>query len=99
SGCRRRGFRAAWSLQSMVFRRRPSIRAEDGRSESGDLSLETSCGLVQLRDECGRDLEQVADDAVVGHFEDRRVGVLVDGNDGARTLHADQMLNRTRDAQ
>ena len=30
------------------------------------------------------DLEQVADDAVVGDFEDRRFGVLVDGDDRAR---------------
>src|SRR5260221_12431544 len=45
------------------------------------------------------DLEQVADDTVVGDFEDRRIGILVDGDDGARAFHADQMLNRAGDAE
>ncbi len=39
------------------------------------------------------DLEQVADDAVVGDFEDRGVGILVDGDDGVRALHSDEVLN------
>ena len=45
------------------------------------------------------DLEQIADDAEVGDFEDRRVGILVDRDDGAGALHADQVLNRAGDAE
>jgi hypothetical protein len=39
----------------------------------------------------------VADDGEVGVFEDRRVGILVDGDDGARALHPDLVLDRARD--
>src|SRR5437763_9656378 len=50
-------------------------------------------------DDRRHDLEQVADDAVVGDLEDRRVGILVDGDDRARALHADEMLDRAGDAE
>src|SRR6476646_11788090 len=50
--------------------------------------------LGQLRD----DLVEVAYDAEVGVLEDRRVGVLVDGNDHVRALHAHLVLDRARDA-
>src|SRR3954452_6397221 len=46
----------------------------------------------------GDDLEQVADDAEVGQLEDRRLGVLVDRDDGLRGLHAGPVLDRTGDA-
>ena len=61
-----------------------------------DLSLRL---FLQLRNERRRELEQIALDAVVGDFEDRRLGVLVDRDDGARALHADQVLNGARDAE
>jgi hypothetical protein len=38
--------------------------------------------------------EEISDDAVVGHFEDGRLGILVDGHDALRSLHADQVLDR-----
>ena len=44
------------------------------------------------------DLEEVADDAIVGNFEDGCVLVLVDGDDGLRALHADEMLDGSGDA-
>src|SRR5712664_2936767 len=47
----------------------------------------------------GHDFEDVADDAVLGDFEDGGVGILVDGDDGARALHADDVLNRAANAQ
>src|SRR5262245_25983149 len=50
-------------------------------------------------DDCRNDLEQVSDDPVVRDLENRRVGVLVDRHDGVRAFHADQMLNRARDAE
>src|SRR5207249_2168493 len=43
------------------------------------------------------ELVQVADDADVAELEDRRVGVLVDGDDDARALHADLVLDRAGD--
>src|SRR5690606_4516501 len=55
-------------------------------------------GLVDFRDELRNDVEQVAHQAVVGHREDRRFRVLVDGDDGLRVLHAGQVLDRARDA-
>ena len=51
----------------------------------------------------GTSLVCVADEAVVGHIEDRRIGVAVDGHDRARVFHACQMLhgagNSHRDVQ
>src|SRR3954470_4857332 len=41
----------------------------------------------------GHDLEQVAHDAVIGHLEDRRFLVLVDGDDGLAVLHPREMLD------
>src|SRR5947207_12914040 len=49
--------------------------------------------------EGGHDFEDVADDTVIGDFKNRSVRVFVDGHDGARALHADDMLNRAADAQ
>jgi len=49
--------------------------------------------LFDSFDQLRHDLEQVADDAVIGDFENRSVGVLIDGDDRARSLHADQVLN------
>src|SRR4051794_31695792 len=47
----------------------------------------------------GQDLVEVADDPEVGELEDRRIGVLVDGHDVLRGLHADLVLDRARDAR
>src|SRR5216684_4368268 len=46
----------------------------------------------------GHDLEEVADDAIVGHLEDRRFLVLVDRHDGLAVLHAGEVLDRAGDA-
>ena len=47
----------------------------------------------------GRDhFHEVADDAVVGDFKDGGLGVLVDGDDALRGLHADQVLDGSGDA-
>ncbi len=51
--------------------------------------------LLELGDERGRNLEEVAGNTVVGDLEDGRVGILVDGDDRARPLHAHHVLNRT----
>src|SRR5690606_18990000 len=44
------------------------------------------------------DLEQVADQADVGDLEDRRLGILVDGDDGAGVLDAGEVLDGTGNA-
>src|SRR5690349_21917238 len=51
-------------------------------------------GFGELRD----DLVEVAHHAEVGELEDRGVGVLVDGHDVLRGLHADLVLDRAGDA-
>src|SRR5256886_2398987 len=55
--------------------------------------------LLELFRQLRHDLEEVADDAVVGDLEDRRLGVLVDGHDHLRRAHAGQVLDRARDAE
>src|SRR3954467_7080076 len=55
--------------------------------------------LVQFRDHRGDHFEQVAGDAVIGDLEDRRLGILVDRDDGARAFHPDEMLDRAGDAE
>src|SRR6478609_9857756 len=52
----------------------------------------TSRLLLQLGDDCRCQFEQIALHAVVGDFENRRFGILVDRHDGARSLHAHQVL-------
>src|SRR6478736_3671483 len=49
-----------------------------------------------LLDRCGQlrnDLEQISDDAVVGHLENRRFLVLVDRHDRLAVLHSGEMLD------
>src|SRR4029450_1262329 len=56
-------------------------------SFSGAVYVLMLASLLQLFDHARHDLEQVADDAVVGHLEDRRFLVLVDRDDDAAVLH------------
>src|ERR671922_648200 len=58
--------------------------------------LQQSLELVRER---GDDLEEVGHDPVIGDLEDRRVGILVDGDDHLRRPHAGQMLDGARDAE
>ena len=63
-----------------------------GRVVSGAL------GFSHFRGQRRHDFEQIADDSVIGHFEDRSVGIFVDRDDGLRALHPHQVLNRAGDA-
>src|SRR5258706_2745232 len=63
------------------------------------LSSFVSLSLFYRRYDRRDDLEEIPDDAVVGDLEDRRVGILVDRDDGVRAFHADQMLNGAGDAE
>src|SRR5258708_18174906 len=56
-------------------------------------------GFFELVGEGGDDFEDVGDDGVVGDFEDGGVFVFVDGDDGARSLHADNVLDGSTDAE
>src|SRR5919201_379763 len=60
---------------------------------SASLPLKSK-SLFELR----QDLEEVADKTIVGDLEDRRLLVLVDGDDHLGVLHAGQMLDRAGDA-
>src|SRR4030095_8390165 len=53
---------------------------------------------VQRRGQLGQDLKEVADKAVVGDLEDRRLGILVDRDDHFAVLHPGQMLDRPGNA-
>src|ERR1700730_11399909 len=68
---------------------------------AGPLSADQASALAGL-DRVGQlrgDLEQVADNAVVGDLEDGRLFVLVDRDDGLRGLHARAVLDGPGDAQ
>src|SRR4051795_11919376 len=54
--------------------------------------------LFDLFRELRHDVEQITDDAAVDELEDRRLGVLVDGDDRLRCLHAGPVLDRAGDA-
>jgi len=54
---------------------------------------------LQFLDQLGHDVVEVADDAEVRDLEDRRLGVLVDGDDVLRRLHPCPVLDRTRDTR
>jgi hypothetical protein len=53
---------------------------------------------MKLARQFRHDLEEVADEAVVGDLEDRGFFVLVDGDDDLRVLHAGEVLDGARDA-
>ena len=53
---------------------------------------------LELFGELGHELEQVADQAVVGDLEDRRLLVLVDRDDHLAVLHPGQVLDGAGDA-
>ena len=55
--------------------------------------------VSQLLNEFGHDSVNVAHEAIIGDVKNRRVGIAVDGHDGARVLHASQVLNRARNTQ
>ena len=67
----------------------------------GSCCLQTRSGLgsLDLLDQLGNDLVQIADDAVGGNVEDGGVLVLVDGDDVLGVLHTGNVLDGTGDAQ
>src|SRR5208282_4000311 len=71
-----------------------------GEIEHGNRGLPANLlRFFELFDEGWNDLKKVANYAIVGHLEDRRVLILVDGSDGARPLHPHHVLNRAADSQ
>src|SRR5262249_16561003 len=67
---------------------------ESGRCGPGSRGLQ----LLHFLGELGQGLEEVGDQSVVGHLEDRSLLVLVDGDDDLGVLHARQVLDRAGDA-
>src|SRR5262245_18793191 len=51
--------------------------------------------LVERLSQCRHDLEEIADDAVIGDLKDWRLFILVDRDDDLAVLHAGEMLDRT----
>src|SRR6478736_6479978 len=48
----------------------------------------------ELRGQLRHELEEIAHEPVVGHLEDRRLGILVDRHDHLAVLHAREVLDR-----
>src|SRR6266581_5946921 len=82
------------SAASKSRSRRRSARSATRLSASALSVLFGFHGGRERRD----DLQRVADDSQVRHLHDRRLGVLVDGDDDLRRLHAHRVLHRARDA-
>src|SRR5512144_56977 len=59
----------------------------------------SSMSALQRGHHRGHHFEEVPGNPVIGHLEDRRLGILVDGDDGARPFHADEMLDRARNPE
>src|ERR1700722_8460456 len=55
--------------------------------------------LFELFNKRGNDFEEIADDAVIGNFEDGRVWVFINGGNRARSFHPHDMLNRAAYSQ
>src|ERR1700691_1627115 len=73
---------------------------EKASSETPSFShyLTLAPDLGELRGKFRQRRIKIRDQAVVGDLEDRRLLVLVDGDDDLRILHPRQMLDRARDA-
>src|SRR5262249_57699325 len=87
---------ARWRAQLRPAGPAPTIRTS---ASSCSRATATSFCLMQLFGQGGHDFEDVADHTVVGDFEDGRVLVLVDGDDGARALHAHDVLDGAGNAE
>src|SRR2546430_16163274 len=79
----------------------PSVRINRSTGSGGWYCAGTNRSPMELLDlfgELGDDLEQIPHDPVIGHLEDRRVFVLVDGHDDFGRAHPGEVLDRPRNA-
>ena len=58
-----------------------------------------SLRLLDRLGKSGNDFEEVAHGSNIGDLEDRRIGIFVDRDDEVRTLHAHEVLDRSRDSR
>src|SRR3954447_1049187 len=75
-----------------------TCRAGSYDREGDPQPLLLTSSLLDLCGESRQDLEQVADNAVVGNLEDRSVLVLVDGDNGLGGSHSGKVLDRSRNS-
>src|SRR3972149_2618350 len=78
------------------LRSRVSNRSDGSETEAPERLLLL---LFQGLGEGGDEVENIADDAIIGYLEDGGVGILVDGHDGAGTLHSHDVLDGAADAE
>ena len=79
--------------------RRSHLAATEPAAGRGKRRRALLPGLLHGLDQLRHHLEQIAHNAVIGHFENGRVGVFVDSHHGARSLHAHQVLDGAGNAQ
>src|SRR5882762_4279351 len=87
--------RGAWSLgKTCAAARPPHSAASSSRNAARELRMQPLDLGGELRDH----IEKITDDAVIRHFEDRRVFVLVDRDDHLGRAHAGEVLDRAGNA-
>ena len=79
--------------------RRAAKRAAPLRVRPLNEQQKLCLGGLDLLDQFGNDLVQVANDAIGSNAEDGGILILVDGDDGLGILHAGNVLDGTGDAQ
>src|SRR5262245_26551457 len=91
----------------IIWRRRSAPANEAGPAPTNNTSTSNASRsmfpilprhLLRLSRQRRHYLEQVTDNAVIGDFEDRSFGVFIDGHDGARAFHPDNVLDGAGDA-
>src|SRR2546421_3836804 len=99
------GKRQSRSISAAIGRISPWANSRAVAWISSCSSVSFSCMILffekslELFGQLRHHLEEVADDAVVGDLEDRRLGVLVDGHDHLGGAHAGQVLDGARDTE
>src|SRR5207245_9652652 len=99
--CSERAFRPCRSIRRPGVARPRASSAVSPSHSGGRPGRGRSLALARtdFLDELRHDFVYIPYDPEVGQFEDRRLRILVDGDDGPGALHADGVLHRARDAE
>src|SRR5438093_13383790 len=95
--CRHRRTQAHRLRAAAIFRRRFAALGKQV-TIAGGYRRPLQRRLLEILEnfcQCGNNFKKIVNDTVMGHLENRCLGVLVYGNDASRGLHSYQMLNRS----